>query len=338
MKKILIVLFIFFHILSYGQKKLIELKNEPVDIKLNGFYISSVIDGRENHDNIGFVRVGMFNKKVNADLSGGVEHSVLNYINNSLIVDTNLVPIVIKIVYLNISENTTFSSEIGRAEIKVEFYQLEDGKLGKLYETEAFLEEPGMDVTKGHEKRIRKILITCLKSFNNSDWRSNLPVYVEKEKILSEKENISETSFTKLNQEKVRWNSLLTFNKTFGINAEGWGFSYYGYTVKEKSNWIIPWVVSIESFTINTDYFSQFNYQKAKLNYWMPGLSAFKKLNDNLFVNLTFLIPIGSETLTDFNGHKTDNFLIGIAPTQGLYFIPKSNFGITFGIGIMKDF
>jgi hypothetical protein len=336
MKRILIVLFVIFNSFCYSQEKVIELKNEPVEIEINDFYISVVIDGRQNQENIGFVQTGIFNKKVKADLVGGVESSIYQYLKTSFSFDTNKIPIVVKIIYLNISEKTAFSNEIGRAEIKLEFYKVAGGKLGKIYESEAFVEEPGMDVTKGHEKRIRSVLKTCINSFNNSDWKSINPEFEEMESVIADEADKTETSFSEINQETGRWNSLLTFNKTFGINATGWGLSYYGYTKNEKSDWIIPWVVSIESFTINTDYFSQFDYQEAKLNYWMPGISAFKKLNDNFYASFTFLIPIGNETLTDFNGNETDNFLIGLAPTQGIYFIPKSNFGFTFGVGIYE--
>ncbi|RKY47374.1 MAG: hypothetical protein DRP88_04610 [Candidatus Neomarinimicrobiota bacterium] len=335
-KRILIILFVIFNTVCYSQKKLIELKNEPDKIEINDFYISKVIDGRKNQENIGFIQIGLFNKKIDADLAGGVENSIYQYLQNSFSFDTSKTPIVIKIAHLNISEKTTFTNEIGRAEIKLEFYKVNNGKLGKIYETEAFVEESGMDVTRGHEKRIRSVLKTCINSFNNSNWKSKKPEFEEMESVIADKTDVTDTSFSGKKQKTIQWNSLLTFNKTFGINATGWGLSYYRYTKTGMSNWIIPWVVSIENFTINTDYFSQFEYQEAKLNYWMPGISAFKKLNDNFYANLTFLIPIGNETLTDFNGKETENFLIGLAPTQGIYFIPKSNSGITFGIGIYE--
>jgi hypothetical protein len=228
MKRILIVLFVIFNSFCYSQEKVIELKNEPVEIEINDFYISVVIDGRQNQENIGFVQTGIFNKKVKADLVGGVESSIYQYLKTSFSFDTNKIPIVVKIIYLNISEKTAFSNEIGRAEIKLEFYKVAGGKLGKIYESEAFVEEPGMDVTKGHEKRIRSVLKTCINSFNNSDWKSINPEFEEMESVIADEADKTETSFSEINQETGRWNSLLTFNKTFGINATGWGLSYYG--------------------------------------------------------------------------------------------------------------
>ncbi|MBO8132213.1 MAG: hypothetical protein H0Z29_12030 [Candidatus Marinimicrobia bacterium] len=49
---------------------------------------------------------------------------------------------------------------------------------------------------------------------------------------------------------------------------------------------------------------------------------------------MTLLILIGNETLIDFNGNKAKNYLIELAPIQGIYYIPRLNSGITFGIGI----
>jgi len=117
---------------------------------------------------------------------------------------------VIKIAHLNISEKTTFTNEIGRAEIKLEFYKVNNGKLGKIYETEAFVEESGMDVTRGHEKRIRSVLKTCINSFNNSNWKSKKPEFEEMESVIADKTDVTDTSFSgeKQSSQKCCVNSL----------------------------------------------------------------------------------------------------------------------------------
>lgn len=335
---ILMLSLIGFQATLFAQNEMIELKNEHVDLHLKNFYIEKVIDGRTNKENIGFVQKGAFNRKINADLKGGVEAAVYNYLSESVVQDTHSTPVVMRVVYLNISEHTGIASETGKAEIKVEFYKKESNELGKLYETEAFVEKPGMDVTKGHEKRIREVLVACLKSFNNSEWEKATPAFEEAKAVAESPVEMEGTSFSNVQQEAPVWNSLLTFNKTWGVNADGWGLTYYGYTINKKSDWIIPWVISLERYTIDPEYFSQWGYQEAQFSYYMPGLSAFKKLNKNgnLYSNFTFMIPLGSEKLTDFRGEESTHFIIGLAPTQGLYFIPKSKFGITFGLGIYE--
>ncbi len=345
MRTTLILVFLFgIQHLLFAQNEFIELKAEPANFQAKGFYIQKVEDGRINRDNIGFVQKGAFNRKVTADLRNGVESAIFNYLKTSVSQDTAATPIIMRIVHLNISERTNAFSEYGRAEIAVEFYKNENGNQGKVYEAEAFIDKPAMDVTKGHEKRIREVLLMCLEKFNNSGWENAVPVQNQELPVV---ENVVAAN-TLPKQEPVvssygmqqapRWNSLLTFNKTLGVNADGWALTYYGYTNSEKSKWIIPWVISIENYTVDPTYFSQWGYSQAQFSYYMPGISAFNKLNEkgNLMANFTFMIPVGSEKLTDYSGRESTHFVIGLAPTQGIYFVPESNFGITFGIGVYE--
>lgn len=335
MRTLFIAFFVANIAMCNGQQKLITLKNEPLTIPVKGFYILDVIDGRENQNNIGFALVGMFNKKVDVNLVGGTENAILKYLKNSLPSDVNGAPIIIKILHLDVSEQINFTSEKGRAEIKVEFYRYNDGELGKFHTAESFREEPALDATLGHEKRIREVLATCISSFNDADWQSVTPIYDTQEQIIREKTDIAGTSFSSVRDEPIKWRSMLTFSPSYGINSVGFSLSYNGY-YDTGNNWIIPWGVSIEQFTIDTEYFSQFDYREAQLGYWMPGISGLRKINDYFFFKLGMFIPVGNETLTDFYGREKDHFIIGIAPSQGIYFIPKSNFGFTLGVGVYQ--
>jgi hypothetical protein len=133
-----------------------------------------------------------------------------------------------------------------------------------------------------------------------------------------------------------KWINMITYSQKYGIHANGWALQYYGYVLKKDSKWIFPCVFGLESFTINTNYFSQFNYQSANISYWMAGISPFRKLNDYFYINLGLQLLVGSEQLKDFNNNESDNVIFGIAPSQGIYFIPKSKFGITLGLGLYE--
>lgn len=89
MIKILTVLLVLLNTICYAQdkKKIIELKNERTDITLKDFYISGVIDGRQNQDNIGFALVGKFNKKVILDLDKGLEKSMNQKLLSSKLIE-----------------------------------------------------------------------------------------------------------------------------------------------------------------------------------------------------------------------------------------------------------
>jgi len=133
-----------------------------------------------------------------------------------------------------------------------------------------------------------------------------------------------------------QWINLITYSQKYGINATGWSLQYYGYVLKYNSKWMIPCVLGIEDFRIKTDYFSQSKYQSARIGYYMAGISPFRKLNDYFFLNLGLQIMFGTEQLKDFSSNETTNSIFGVAPSQGIYFISKSKFGIVCGIGLYE--
>lgn len=180
MKKILI--FILFATLSnivWSQEEMVTLQDEPVNFDADGFYIKNVVDARQNKENIGFVQKGVFKKtKIDADLKEGVEKAVFDFLEENFNQDRKGVPIVLHITKLEISETKSLPIS-GRAEIEIEFFRERDGSIAKLYQSEAFVEQPAVNVTKTHEARIREVISTCLESFNESDWKTINPVYIK---------------------------------------------------------------------------------------------------------------------------------------------------------------
>ena len=180
MRAFFIILFVFgIHNIILAQEEAIVLQDEPITFSANGFYIKNVIDARKDKSNIGFVQKGVFKKtQVDAKLKGGVEKAIYNYMKENFSQEPNAVPIVIRITKLEISESKSIPVK-GKAEIAMEFCREKNGSLGKLYDSEAFVEKPAVNVTKTHEERIREIITSCLKSFNDSDWKSINPVYIK---------------------------------------------------------------------------------------------------------------------------------------------------------------
>ncbi|MFW5832175.1 MAG: hypothetical protein ACOCVA_07965, partial [Prolixibacteraceae bacterium] len=178
MKSISILLILsVIHFIGFGQDETIQLQNEPIEFDADGFYIKKIVDARENKGDIGFVQKGVFKKtKVDAQLKGGVEKAVFDYLEENFDQDKNGVPIVLHITELKISESSSLPIT-GKAEVKIEFFRFKDGSIGKLYESEAFVEKPAVNVTKTHEERIREVVSTCIESFNKSDWKTAEPMY-----------------------------------------------------------------------------------------------------------------------------------------------------------------
>lgn len=332
------VISLSFSFLAEAQQKIIKLKPELLDLKPGTFYIKDVIDVRNFKANIGFVQVGMFNKKIAATLEGGVEQSLLDYINSSLPKDTNLTPVILKVVRLRISEQISYSSEVGRADVQIEFYTAQNGDLQKVHKASSVIEDTGIDVTKTHGHRIQTAINTCIKDFINTEKNKNVDVFYYEghdEVQLKNKPDVVYSSSV-LNDRKPEFANLLTVVRTYGVNATSWGASYAAYTADSLANWIFPWGISMERFTVRQEYFNQFNYHMAKWNYFMPGISAYRKITKQIYVNFSFRIPMGTEVLTDFSDNTTTKYVIGIAPSQGFQFIANSKFGLTIGLGIYE--
>jgi len=133
-----------------------------------------------------------------------------------------------------------------------------------------------------------------------------------------------------------KWITLLTYSQKYGIHANGWSIQGYGYILKNDSKWIIPLLYGIEYFNINQDYFSQSGYQTARINYYMVGIGPLRKLNDYFYANIGCQFLIGTESLVDLYGRESTNSVYGIAPFQGILFIPTSKFGICIGLGLYE--
>lgn len=141
---------------------------------------------------------------------------------------------------------------------------------------------------------------------------------------------------TKYVKETNKWINLITYSRRYGLHANGCSVQYYGYDLKNTSRWTIPIVFGFEGFTIDTDYFSQFDYQSVNMSYFLAGISPFYKLDDNFFLKLGANIIFGEEELINFYGTERSNTFLGFSPSQGIYYIPKSKVGIILGISVYE--
>jgi hypothetical protein len=331
---IFLVIFFCFPIILMGQKKEIRFQYEMLDIPNSNIYIESVIDGRTNQKSIGSVE---HNGKIDSiDLKDGATVAFYNYLKFILPKDDSKVPIVLQISDLSVNEIKSSPSDSVKANLTLAFFKKDSGKLNKIYESHTSYSASNNDGLNGFERSLKQSLSKCLTDFITTDKMiSQTQTAQIKTNQITQNNGINQESPTNETAERVRREYMLTYTNTQGVNATGFLISFYSYPNKDRNGWTFPWIISVDILSIKPAYFDQFNYQSAKLNYYMPGISAFKKINDYLWFNLGMQIPIGSEELTDFNNNKSDNMIIGLSPTQGLYFIPKST-GITFGIGLYE--
>jgi len=133
-------------------------------------------------------------------------------------------------------------------------------------------------------------------------------------------------------KETNKWSNLLTYSRKYGTHASGWSLQYYGFNLKNTSKWIIPVVFGLEGFNIDSEYFSQSDYYSVNMSYLLAGISPFYKLDKNIYLSLGAQIIYGQEELQDLYGKETISSFWGLAPSQGIYFISESDFGLIVGL------
>lgn len=183
--------FPFFFLMAYqlvAQPIELELKNFPVEVEGRKFFIESVLDGRADTSKIGWSLLDEETRGRAYTLKGGLETQLSHYFNNNLKKDTSLVPLVLNIGGLAISEKKKMMRE-GRANIQVQFFKVNEGQYGKVFETTFYTEsvsEFGRDIYTTHERRIRFVLSGCLKKLQQSKWQEVKPDFVSLEELLAE--------------------------------------------------------------------------------------------------------------------------------------------------------
>lgn len=184
------------------------------------------------------------------------------------------------------------------------------------------------DFVKGERKLSSFIDKRHIHSFKvDSGYVTNNLLAQEHTVIIDTTEYIRETS---------QWINLITFSNRNGVHARGWSIQYIGYNLKNTTSWSIPLFIGLERFQIYPEYFSQFNYRSVNMSYFLAGISPFYKINDWLFINIGLNLIFGQEELSNFHGQESSRSFFGITASQGIYFVPKSRFGITLGIGIYE--
>ena len=152
----------------------IELENEKFEIANRNFYISKVIDEREDKSISWIIQRRGDNHKLKAQFKDGSEAAIFNFISNSLPKEEGQKEIVVKIIELQISEVFVWN-KIGEATIKMDFYSYNDaGHFVKVFQTGAVIAERAISVAKLHEACIRLSIINCMEKFSFSTWIENL--------------------------------------------------------------------------------------------------------------------------------------------------------------------
>jgi len=338
-----------------AQEYYIKLKHEPIIIPGQNFYITEVVDGRLNQTDIGFVQTGAFNKKVRADFEHGLATELTDYFRTCQTVFSNFEPILLRVTYLDIYEKTTFN-ELGRVDIRVEFYRVVDDMVIKIYQADAYEEEYGMDVTKGHEKRIRKVLTRCLNDFAKSGVTREIPlVQTENEEAIPKEpqsgwmaqEELEQTPVvveeTHFSADKKRitapWADNINFMYSTGFNTTGFQIQYLGWadTIRH-GQWFMPFTYSFSFYAIKPGLLNNTDYQSMTSITGGVLLPFCMRLNDHLYLSLQGGLGIGFESLQYPDESNVNHFIFDATANQYLMLLPVKNAGVNLGIGVYEYF
>ena len=169
MKRLLLLVAFTVSSLSFAQKNIgyhtISLKDKK-DIALGfNFYVDKVYDGRQFKENIGTVQKGAFNSKVLANFQNSLTEEFSDYLNVVCPKEEAKEKIDIRITDLYVSELTRAMSETGYATLVMDVIKEIDGVSYIVGTYSAETESNGMDVTKKHDERIKKVLQDCLTQY-----------------------------------------------------------------------------------------------------------------------------------------------------------------------------
>jgi hypothetical protein len=132
------------------------------------FYVSKVVDARISKESIGVVQRGLNNRKDPINFINPFETEVYGYFLSLLPSDESKRAIIAIVHNLWVSEKTTMTSELGMADVVIEFVSAdnEDVSLGTYT---SHNENKGLDVTNGHSRRLRKAIFDCVVQFKKGD-------------------------------------------------------------------------------------------------------------------------------------------------------------------------
>ena len=208
-----------------GKEYLINFKSDSAIFTNFDFYISEVIDARDNKDNIGYIMRGPFLINRPIDFEEGLEHSFLEYLNKIIInKNFNAEPIKLRIRELNVSEEGDFC--IGEEAICSLTLEFLDSTNNLIYMTDYKGGTTAFNVTKKHEDIIRYLIKKSLFTFS---------LYNRKNKLYSNLSGKQNLYYSLILAEKPQKGFYINF-KELQANNPSLQFDFEIITIKEGGN------------------------------------------------------------------------------------------------------
>ena len=147
------------------EEVLVSLAYEQIEIPGLPYYVEEVIDARPNKSSLGIASIGLLNKKVPIRFDIGFERSLMEYLRTIRPRDTlEQKALILRIKQLKVEEVSDINASYGAASLEADLIYRTEGRLVKLGEASFAVQEPAINISKTHERRIRYLLYQCLSS------------------------------------------------------------------------------------------------------------------------------------------------------------------------------
>lgn len=152
--------------------------------------------------------------------------------------------------------------------------------------------------------------------------------------------------FTEKTKKEPSFINLLTVQGLVGKHLRGWGVNYTGFSYKPTGSFFTGFSLGYESATFaTTDENLNIRINSAQL-----GLRFMGKLSQQFYVNIGIMALFGKEKIERTINLPSGGFVpssspisqiekntvLGFAPSQGIFFVPKEKAGVTVGLSFYQ--
>lgn len=302
--------------IAFAQTTYLDLKPIPLNLGDTPFYLTRVVDARQNTNCIGEVTRQENGQAVCLKFSKGLETTFYNQIAPSLPKnDSGKLEMVIKVVELVVQEQLIKDKKKWITGLQMEIYHIKNGLETNLFRSSSKTEITGFKQEINFAEEIQFVIKDCLSKFIRDK-----AVRDYANQIFPEKPNPN------------RYHTRLLVNQSVGLNAKTLSFIINLYRITDTGKWVIPLSTSFDLFKIHGKGYRFYVDEGSTISFAAPGISAYRKLSTHWWINFKGQVPVGIEkevTLTDSRHH----FVFGFGLSQSIIMIPPEKAGFTFGLG-----
>lgn len=133
------------------------------------------------------------------------------------------------------------------------------------------------------------------------------------------------------------WNNIISVSKMEGTHTSGLQFSYLKNTDFWWNDWLIPLSFSFQTKEIQEETFLESPYLSVTKTQGTLGFSGYKPIAPQWLLKVEVGVILGSEILVDLFNQRDERFVFGLGSSQGVMFVPSSQWGVVLQAGLYED-